>query len=176
MMKKQNTKSKPVPFDDAVKKLMDYMFNDDKSFEYPEIQLCDEIYDEEVCYDLDEPICTEMINNFNDSYEETKEKYFTIHSEQIMSLSNAISNSSDKKCTTSRKNKNEMRSIGEMKLLMDKTTSSLEVSEKIARANKERINALTSQQSKEPSTPAKSAAERQKLFVEREKFRQSYRK
>ena len=90
-------------------------------------------------------------------------------------ISNNCNFKSQDKTTTPRKVVRQSKDISEIVTMLDSTLSSKQISDRIARSHRE-ANSQIRIQNSQPNIYFKTTnAEKQRLFAEREKFRQNYR-
>ena len=174
-VKKPKQQQQEVLFKDAVTDLLNYMYLGAGNFNYSPIQLNTEDKKEKP-FSFEEPACSQQLIHFNmdlnTNYNQAKSEQ---NSQKEVVNNNINWKPQNKTPSTPKKGAGEGKLLGDVLNTLDASIKSKQVSERIIKSHLE-TNAQARIYNNQLSPYNRTNAEKQKLFAEREKFRQNYRK
>ena len=174
-VKKAKQQQTEVPFKDAVSDLLRYMYLGGESFTYSPIQLNTEDQREKP-YPFEDPACSQQLIHYNMDLNTQFNQAWSDQSSQRDLVNNNLNTKPQSKVGTPKKAANEGKLLGDVFNTLDASLKSKQISERIIKSHIETNAQARINNNNQLSPYNRTNAEKQKLFAERERFRQSYRK
>lgn len=165
-----------ISFEESVSRLLEFMYLGADNFTFSNIKL-DDASEIETPHKFNSMPCTEQLNNFNEDVKTSNQQKEDDNKKKV-ALVNGMLTTEQKHTRESIRRSNT--TIKDPNTVIDQLNASLQskhISERIqkAHADKQRVHEEKNKQKQEPVAYYRTIADKQRLFNEREKFRQNYR-
>ena len=165
-----------ISFDESVFRLLEYMYLGADNFTFSNIKL-EDTSEIEAPYPFNSMMCTEELNNFNEDLKESNQQKEEEDKKKVALVKGTLNTEQKHTRESIRRSNATMKDPNTVIDLLNTSVQSKHISERIQKAHAEKLR-IQAEKAKPPPEPIvyfRTPADKQRLFNEREKFRQNYR-